>query len=124
MAVRLEFIDVLVPVHVVEDRYPGGLAGFVADHRSLIGRRIWHDGVLVRDGALDPAEAMARVEQWRALGVEPLQWVGGRLHWKELCVIDAAAGGPTARCGWLDWDPRSRVAWLRGTERGATVGRW
>lgn len=124
MAVRLEFIDVLVPVHVIEDRYPGGFTQCLADHRSLIGRRVWHDGRLLRDGALDATSARARVEGWQALGIEPLQWVGRRLHWKELCVVDLAAGGPTVPCGWLAWDARARIAWLRGTDRGETVGRW
>jgi hypothetical protein len=124
MAVRLEFIDVLVPIHVIEEKYPGGLRQCLADHRPLIGRRIWHDGQLWRDGALDPADAMRRVEDWQALGLEPLQWVGRRLNWKELCVVDAAVGGPTVGCDWIECDPKARVAWLRGTERGETIGRW
>jgi hypothetical protein len=124
MAVRLEFIDVLVPVHVIEERYPGGLSQCVADLRPLIGRRIWHDGRLLRDGALTAADARLRVEGWQALGVEPLQWVGRRLHWKEVCVLDLAAGGPTAECEWIEWDARERIAWLRGAPPGVTVGRW
>ncbi|MEI7446405.1 MAG: hypothetical protein WCK28_16060 [Burkholderiales bacterium] len=124
MAVRLEFIDVLVPVHVIEEKYPGGLVQCLADHRPLIGRRIWHDGHLLRDGALDPKSAMALVEGWQALGVEPLMWVDRKLAWKDICVVDASAGGPTVPCDWLDWDPKRRVAWLRGSDRGVVVGRW
>jgi hypothetical protein len=124
MAVRLEFIDVLIPVHVIETRYPGGLSQCLADRRALIGRRIWHDGRLLRDGALDPAAARQCVETWQAYGIEPLQWVARRLHWKELCVVDLAAGGPTVGCEWLRWDAKARVAWLKGCERGETVGRW
>jgi len=114
MAVRLEFIVVLVPVHVIEEKYPGGLVQCLADHRALIGRRIWHDGHLLRDGALDPKGAMALVEGWQALGVEPLRWGDRKLAWKDDCVVDATAGGPTVPCDWLDWDPMRRVAWLRG----------
>ena len=124
MAVRLEFIDILLPVHVIEDRYPGGLQQCVADHRGLLGRRMWHDGLLLRDGALDPLDARLRVEGWQTLGIEPLQWVDGRLEWKEVCVIDVAAGGPTVGCEWIEWCPRDRVAWLQGTDRGAAIGRW
>jgi len=124
MAVRLEHIDVLVPVELIELKYPGGFAQCLADHRPLIGRRVWHDGRLLRDGALDPPGARAIVEGWQALGFEPLQWVGRRLHWKELCVIDLSLGGPTVGCEWVECDRRSRVAWLRGLDRGLTVGRW
>jgi hypothetical protein len=124
MAVRLEFIDVLVPVHVLEEKYPGGFAQCIADHHALIGRRIWHDGLLLRDGALDRVEARQRVEGWQALGIEPLQWVDGRLAWKEVCVIDGRTGAPTVPCDWIECDPKARVAWLRGAKRGDTVGRW
>ena len=124
MAVCLEFIDILVPVHVIEEKYPGGFAQYLAGHRPLIGRRMWHDGRLLRDGALDPASARALVEAWQALGIDPLQWVNKRLAWKEVCVVDSIAGGPTTGCDWLDWDPKRRVAWLRGGERGEAVGRW
>ena len=72
---RLEFIDVLVPVHVIEEKYPGGFAQCLADHRPLIGRRMWHDGRLLRAGALDPARARALVEGWQALGIEPASGV-------------------------------------------------
>jgi hypothetical protein len=124
MAVRLEHIDLLVPIGLIDEKYPGGFAQFTIDHRGLIGRRMWHDGRLLRDGALDPARARALVEGWQNLGFEPLQWVGGRLHWKDLCVVDAAAGGPTAACAWLAWDARVRIAWLRGLDPGEIVGRW
>lgn len=124
MAVRLEFIDILVPVHVIEERYPGGFSQCLADHRALIGRRIWHDGRLLRDGAFDPQEARERVEGWQARGVEPLQWVDGKLSWKDLCVVDLRLGGPTVRCAWLKWDANARIAWIKGSDRGFTVGRW
>lgn len=124
MAVRLEFIDVLVPVHVIEEKYPGGFAQCLADHRALIGRRIWHDGHLLRDGALDPQGAMARVEEWKGRGIEPLMWMDSKLVWKEICVVDARAGGPTVPCDWLQWDPKERVAWLRGIDPGVVIGRW
>ena len=123
MAVRLEFIDVLVPVHVIEEKYPGGFGQCLADLGPLVGRRVWHDGALLRDGALDPDGARTVVEGWQALGIEPLQWIDRRLHWHELCVVDVVAGGPTVGCEWLEWDPAQRIAWLRGGPRGGIVGR-
>jgi len=124
MAVRLEYIDVLVPIELIEQKYPGGFAQCLVDHRPLIGRRVWHDGRLLRDGALDPDSARALVEGWQTLGFEPLVWVDGRLQWHELCVVDLSLGGPTVNCDWLDWDRSARVAWLRGLEPGPAIGRW
>jgi hypothetical protein len=124
VAVRLEFIDVIVPIQVIDEKYPGGFTQCLADLRPLIGRRVWHDGRLLRDGAMDPAEARRLVEGWQTLGVEPLRWVGGKLQWKELCVVDTAHGGPTVGCEWIEWDPAARIAWLRGLEPGEVVGRW
>jgi hypothetical protein len=123
MAVQLEFIDLIVPVHVIEERYPGGFAQCLRDFQPLIGRRVWHDGFLLRDGAMDPAEARERAEGWQVLGLEPLQWVGRRLRWKDLCVIDAAAGGPTVPCDWLVYDAAERTASLAGVPATGTAGR-
>lgn len=123
MAVRLEFIDVLVPVHVIEEKYPGGFAQCLVDLGPRLGRRVWHDQRLLRDGALDPASARALVGGWKALGIEPLQWVGGALQWKEVCVVDLRLGGPTVKCPWLEVDTVARSGWLRGTSRTPVVGR-
>jgi hypothetical protein len=121
MAIRLEFIDVVVPVRVIEQKYPGGLAQCLRDLGPTLGRRVWHDGYLLRDGAMDPQVARERAEGWQLLGLEPLQWVDGVLHWKDLCVVDA--GMPTVPCEWIVCDPVARTASLRGAPPVGIAGR-
>jgi hypothetical protein len=123
MAVRLEFIDLIVPVRVIEDKYPGGLAQCLRDYAPLLGRRVWHDGYLLRDGAFDPVGARERAEGWQALGLEPLQWVRGALRWQDICVIDTAVGGPTVPCDWILYDPVHRTASLKGAPPVEVAGR-
>lgn len=37
MTIALEFIDLIIPIHVIEQKYPGGWAQCLADHEQLIG---------------------------------------------------------------------------------------
>jgi hypothetical protein len=122
MAIRLEFIDLVVPVHLIEEKYPGGIAQCIADHQRQIGRRVWHDGQLFRDGGLDGKSVRQLVAGWQVLGFEPLQWVGGTLQWKDVCVVESATVGPTAPCDWIQVDRQARIAWLKGVKPGDVVG--
>ena len=56
MAVALEFIDFLVPIELIRQKYPGGWAQCLKDHERLIGGRVWFDEHLLRDGAMNPSD--------------------------------------------------------------------
>lgn len=84
MAIALEFIDFVVPVHVIQSKYPGGWEQCLSDHASLIGG-VWYDDHLFRDGAMNPADAKAIVDRWRMLGFETMAERGGRTEWCDVC---------------------------------------
>lgn len=123
MAIALEFIDVVLTVARIREVYPGGWDQCLLDHAPLLGRRIWFDGLLLRDGAMGPEEARTLVEGWAALGFEPTGKRRGALYWKDLCVIDSHHGGPTLPCDWLSYDAGGRTAHLAGTEPGPLAWR-
>lgn len=122
MAVALEFIDFIVPVKVVRDKYPGGWDGFLRDYESCLGRRVWYDDHLVRDGAMNPRDIQILVEEWLDMGFEPFEDVNGEKRWKDCCVLEAMFGGPTLPYDWIEWDPKG-FAYMKDTEPGAIVGR-
>lgn len=122
MAVALEFIDLLIPVALIREKYPGGLEACAADHERLLGRRVWLDEHLFRDGALTLPEIDARIAGWAVLGFKPWSGSGASRCWSELCVVDLRQGGPTMPCAWLAYDADSRIAWYTGTARGAIAG--
>ena len=110
MAVRLEFIDVIIPVAYVDVVYPGGWEAFEA---TRIEGSIWTDGELVRDGAMNAMDIQMIVAEWEALGLVGQAEVDGRLVWRDFCVVEGLFGGPTLPCAWLAFDSRRMEARLR-----------
>jgi len=124
VAIALEFIDVVVPIAKIRDLYPGGWEQCRRDYARQIGRRVWFDQHLFRDGAMTPADARLLVEGWSVLGFEPTAVDGrGAVYWKDLCVVDWRHGGPTRACSWLAFDAATRTAHLAGTAPGALAWR-
>ena len=123
MTIALEFIDFIVPIHVIDQKYPGGWAQCHAEHEPLIGGRVWFDGHLLRDGGMNPGDIEALVQEWSELGFQPTQERNGRRVWKDFCVVESMFGGPTLPCDWLSICQDGRSAFLAGTEPGEIIGR-
>jgi hypothetical protein len=123
MAVRLEFINLLIPIKNIDAHYPGGFKKFREDNRSLLGGRLWHDDHLLRDGAMNPRDMESLVGYWKELGLVPLAQIDGKQHWQDMCVVEELAGGPTLPCSWIAIDMTERSACLKDAPRGKAVGR-
>lgn len=123
MAIALEFLDVVVPIAKIRDTYPGGWEQCRHDYAKLIGRRVWFDRHLFRDGAMTPQDVRLLVEGWSVLGFEPTGLDDQGVYWKDLCVVDWRHGGPTRTCNWLAFDPVARTAHLAGTDPGTLAWR-
>ncbi|HEX4584897.1 MAG TPA: hypothetical protein VH183_08720 [Burkholderiaceae bacterium] len=113
----------MIPIARIRESYPGGWEQCLLDYAALLGRRVWYDQHLFRDGAMSPSEARMRVEGWAVLGFEPTETRRQGLYWKDLCVVDSCHNGPTRPCDWLAFDPVSRTAYLAGAEPGPLVCR-
>ena len=98
MAIRLEFIDLVVPIHVIEEKYPGRFAGCLRDHANLIGGRVWYDEFLFRDGAMNPDDIQHLVRRWENRGFGTVVERDGVRSWDEVCVVEVIFGGPTLPC--------------------------
>lgn len=122
MAIALEFIDFVVPITVIRKKYPGGWEQCLRDHGPLLGGRVWHDEHLFRDGAMNPNDIKAVVERWSDLGFKMIETEQGQQVWKDVCVVESMFGGPTLPCDWIV-DTELRIAYLKGTEPGAVIGR-
>jgi hypothetical protein len=122
MAVALEFIDFIVPRSAIEEKYPGGWEKCLKDHAELIGRRVWHDEHLFRDGAMNPRDIQILVEEWIDLGFEAFVEIDGQKHWKDCCVVEHMFGGPTLPCDWIEINPMG-FATLKGCSSGDRADR-
>ena len=102
MAIALEFIDFVVPIALIRQKYPGGWAQCLQDHERLIGGRVWFDEHLLRDGAMNPADIESLVDEWTSLGFQPTTELDGQRIWQDCCVVESMLGGPTLPCDWLE----------------------
>jgi hypothetical protein len=116
MAITTEFIDFIVPIKTIRDKYPGGWEQCLKDHEGLIGGRVWYDEHLFRDGAMNPMDIESLVERWEAMGFEGIVIENNRKFWKDICVFEM--GGATLQCDWIDFDRETRTAFLIGTQLG------
>ena len=123
MAVALEFIDFIVPIAVIREKYPGGWEQCLKDHERLIGGRVWYDDHLLRDGAMNPHDIESLIDEWTALGFQPMEERDGDRRWKDVCVVESMLGGPTLPCEWLTLGEDGRSAFLEGTDPGPTRSR-
>ena len=126
MAIRLEFIDFVVPISIIKKKYPGGWEGCLRDHAPSIGGCVWFDKNLFRDGAMNPHDIEPLVKKWGDFGFETMGLRDGEQIWKEVCVVESIFGGLTLHCDWLTvkQEPDAfPIAFLTGTKPGSIVGR-
>ena len=122
MAIRLEFINFVVPIHVIKQRYPGGWEACLRDHQNLIGGRVWYDDHLFRDGAMNPMDMGHLVEEWKSMGFQIEEDVDGLKVFRDAYVTEGFFGH-FYPCHWLISLVEEQGAYLKGIEPGPLVGR-
>ena len=123
MAVKLEFINVIIPIKNIERCASiGGFKGFLEMTKGLLDEIDWYDEYLYRTGVMNPLDMVDIVEDWRDYGLVPVRDKAGVKKWGDLCVIDTS-NGLTLPCDWIEVDLKERCAWLKGTAKGKRIGR-
>ena len=122
MAIQLEFINFVVPIHVIKQKYPGGWEACLEDHQNLIGGRVWYDEHLFRDGTMNPGDMGQLVEEGKAMGFQIEEDVNGKKVFKDACVTEGFFGH-FYPCDWLINLDDDQGAYLKGTAPGPLVGR-
>ena len=117
MAVMLEFLNLITPRSVIENKYPGGWAQCLKDEYAM-----WHDDHLLRDGAMSAADMEKLVEFWESKGLQPMKIENGGKVWKDLCVVETLSAVPTLPCDWIEVSQDGTNAWLKGYPAGNIVG--
>ncbi|MBM7457240.1 hypothetical protein HNR62_003152 [Oceanisphaera litoralis] len=111
MAIALEMLNFIVPIHLIEKNYPGGWAQCRRDYENCPGS--WHDEHLFRLGAMNGMDMMLLLERWKELGFKA--HYGGRkpTRWRELCIVDMF--GTTLPCDWIIVDQEAGTASFKTT---------
>lgn len=123
MAIRLEGINLIIPIKNINLCYPGGFDLFREHHRNKFGETFWHDAHLFRDGTMNLADIEPLIVFWQHKGLVPYHETGGRKSWKDMCVIEVSRSGPTLPCEWIEVDPESGSVFLKGRPKGRIIGR-
>jgi len=124
MAIRLQFINLVIPVATLERvlKAQGGFQGFIQAQGSLLGEMVWHDDCLCRvEGAMNWPDVDEMVARWEALGLQGLVGAAPQQWWKDFAIC-ASRRGPTFPCDWLQYDATENCVHLAGTARGEVVG--
>jgi hypothetical protein len=121
MAIATEFINFIVPISVIRNKYPGGWEQCLQDHQHLIGGRVWYDEYLFRDGAMSGVDIDYVVQRWEAMGFEGIVTKYNQQYWQDMCIF--TWGGATLKCDWIDFDENIRGVFLKGTNPGELAGR-
>lgn len=116
MAVFCGCINVIVPVAVLEEKFPGGLSGYQA---AVPNRSFCCDGTLTRVGFMSSWDTEHWCDQVEANGLLFLDAEG---NCADMAVVDMLAG-PTAPCDWLDTGllDGQPASWAAGSPPGPLV---
>jgi hypothetical protein len=118
-----EFLDLIVPISIIEEKYPGGWECCLKDHSVALNGRVWFDTFLFRDGAMNHDAMKVLLDEWWKLGFECYAVRDGETYWKDVCVYEGMMGGAGMPCDWLGEDVAERCVFLKGTDPGEVVGR-
>lgn len=123
MSIKLEFINVIVPISVINEKYSGGITQCLKDYSDLIGMKVWCDTNFFRDGAMSPHDAECLVDNWSKLGFTTCEIKDGEaIKWIDVCVVDEL-WGPTLDCDWIVMNRETRSAYLKDSNPGELYGR-
>lgn len=117
MAILLECYRIIIPIHKIIEKYPGGWQQCLADHKDLINGRVWYDQHLFSDGAMNPNDIEILADKWESFGFTG--YVGDDItgRWVDYCICDMIIG-PYA-CDWLT--RKGMAVHLKGTEPGEII---
>jgi hypothetical protein len=123
MSIYLEFINLIIPIRTIEEKYDGGWKQCLEDHKNLIGKKVWYDEHLFKDGAMSPQDMGDIVKEWKGRGFMSTVEIEGQKHWVDMCVVEGMVGGATLPCDWLEYDEDSGGVFLKGHKPGKIISR-
>jgi hypothetical protein len=118
MSVWLHFINVVVPISIIEDKLKVDFDEFYENYSEGIK---FHDKYLFATGAMGSEHIEQIVKYFESKGLITIELIDSKEHFKDLCVVEVLFGGPTRPCNWLEFNSRESSAWLKGTEKGELI---
>ena len=115
MAIWLNFINVIIPINVIEKKLNLDFDDFFNSYDRGIK---YHDKHLFSTGAMSPDHTEEIVNYFESQGLTVLKMVNNKEYFEDLCIVELLFGGPTRPCDWLEFDSHEKIVWLKGTNKG------
>lgn len=122
MAIRYEFMNLVIPIQTIDKYYPGGFKEYHSKHKSSFGTRCWYDEHLFRDGAMNGMDIEDLIKRWQRFGLVLLAERDGKKMFKDMCVFDYFTDLNDV-CDWLEYGTDPFSIYYRGRPEGAAIGR-
>ena len=89
MALKLEFINVVIPLKLIRERLgQDALDGLIA----AAGSTAWHDEYLARFGCMNEIDLDVLLDEWEGRGFVLFEELAGKKRWQDLCVVFSGHG--------------------------------
>ena len=117
MAIWLEFYNIIVPIKVIENKYPGGFKAFKEANKENFEPAdsdlpfLWHDIHLCRiEGAMNLEDLQEKLDEVQKLmNLKVLETIDGLSTFKDV-YITGAYQGSNCPCHWIVEDMK-RISW-------------
>ena len=112
LAVQIEFLNMIIPIAVIDKKYLGGWEQYRKDNGfSATESDDFSDGELHRLGAMDEFSLQLIVSEWKSRGLKGFVGSGEKKTWKDYCLFDSFTG--PSHCDWLSFDAKEgTVSWV------------
>ena len=115
MSIWLNFINVVIPINVIEKKLDLDFDDFFEKYDQGIK---YHDNHLFSTGAMSPDHTELIVKYFESQGLTTIKMIEDKEYFEDLCVVELLFGGPTRPCEWLEFDAQEKIVWLKGTDKG------
>jgi hypothetical protein len=102
MTIRLEFLNLINPIRVIEEKYPGGWQTYLEWLGDPSECACWHDEHIFREGAMSSEDIESMIGWWEEKGLIPFEIRNNKTVWKDMCVVASPFGEMQYRCDWLE----------------------
>ena len=91
MAVQIECLNMIIPITVIEKKYPGGWKQYQHDNEFNAAESDdnFTDGELLRLGAMNSFSIYLIVSEWEDLGLKGYVRAGKKKKWRDFCLCNA-----------------------------------
>ncbi len=121
MAIHTELFNFIVPIYIIEKKYPGGWIQCLIHHRVYIGGKVWFDDHLFRYGSMSSRDLYDKLREWENMGFTGIITRYGQDYWGDICILETLFGLDII-CDWLQFDVNCNAVYLKFAAPGSLVG--